>query len=56
MGLLSGKDSGGSQFLITQSPQPHLDGQYTAFGEVESGMDVVDAIMAGDVIQDVTVQ
>ena len=34
---LSGKDTGGSQFFFTYSPQPHLDGRYTAFGEVSPG-------------------
>jgi HEAT repeat protein/cyclophilin family peptidyl-prolyl cis-trans isomerase len=47
---LSGKDTGGSQFFITHSPQPHLDGKYTVFGEVVSGMDVVDRIERGDKI------
>lgn len=36
---LSGKDTGGSQFFITHSPQPHLDGGYTVFGQVTSGID-----------------
>jgi cyclophilin family peptidyl-prolyl cis-trans isomerase/HEAT repeat protein len=52
---LSGRDTGGSQFFITHSPQPHLDGRYTAFGHVVSGMDVVDRIQAGDVIQRIRV-
>ncbi|RKH53326.1 peptidylprolyl isomerase [Corallococcus aberystwythensis] len=52
---LSGKDTGGSQFFFTHSPQPHLDGRYTAFGEVVSGMDVVDALLEGTVIDDVLV-
>jgi peptidyl-prolyl cis-trans isomerase B (cyclophilin B) len=45
---LSGKDTGGSQFFITHSPQPHLDGGYTIFGQVVSGMDVVDRVRQGD--------
>jgi cyclophilin family peptidyl-prolyl cis-trans isomerase len=39
---LSGKDTGGSQFFITLSPQPHLDGGYTCFGHVISGMPAVE--------------
>ncbi|MCP3098592.1 peptidylprolyl isomerase [Myxococcus sp. K15C18031901] len=49
---LSGKDTGGSQFFFTHAPQPHLDGRYTAFGEVVSGLDVVDALLEGDVIRE----
>jgi cyclophilin family peptidyl-prolyl cis-trans isomerase len=52
---LSGKDTGGSQFFITHSPQPHLDGGYTVFGRVVSGMEVVDRIERGDVIRRVDV-
>ena len=44
----SGKDTEGSQWFITHSPQPHLDGRYTAFGRVVSGQDVVDRILIGD--------
>ncbi|MBO0858326.1 MAG: peptidylprolyl isomerase [Chloracidobacterium sp.] len=47
---LSGKDTGGSQFFITRSPQPHLDGGYTVFGQVVAGMEVVDHIARGDII------
>ena len=50
---LSGPDTGGSQFFITHSPQPHLDGTYTVIGRVISGMDVVDLITHGDRIQTV---
>jgi cyclophilin family peptidyl-prolyl cis-trans isomerase/HEAT repeat protein len=52
---LSGKDTGGSQWFITHSPQPHLDGGYTVFGNVISGMNVVDNIVVGDLIQSVSV-
>lgn len=45
---LSGKDTGGSQFFITHSPQPHLDGGYTIFGRVTEGMDVVNRLARGD--------
>lgn len=47
---LSGPDTGGSQFFITHSPQPHLDGTYTVFGRVTSGMSVVEAVLPGDTI------
>ncbi len=52
---LSGKDTGGSQFFITHSPQPHLDGGYTVFGQVIEGMDVVNRIARGDVIERVEI-
>jgi cyclophilin family peptidyl-prolyl cis-trans isomerase/HEAT repeat protein len=42
---LSGPDTGGSQFFITHSPQPHLDGGYTIFGRVLSGMEAVDRVV-----------
>lgn len=46
---LSGKDTGGSQWFVTHSPQPHLDGGYTVFGRVnETEMKVVDRIVRGD--------
>jgi len=51
----SGKDSGGSQFFITLSPQPHLDASYTLFGKVVRGMEVVDSIERGDIIQGVRI-
>jgi cyclophilin family peptidyl-prolyl cis-trans isomerase/HEAT repeat protein len=52
---LSGKDTGGSQWFVTHSPQPHLDGGYTVFGRVVQGMDVVDRIARGDRIRSVTI-
>jgi cyclophilin family peptidyl-prolyl cis-trans isomerase len=52
---LSGKDTGGSQWFVTHSPQPHLDGGYTVFGRVVSGMEVVDRIVRGDVISRITI-
>lgn len=52
---LSGKDTGGSQWFVTHSPQPHLDGGYTVFGRVIRGMDVVDNIARGDTIRRVVV-
>jgi cyclophilin family peptidyl-prolyl cis-trans isomerase/HEAT repeat protein len=52
---LSGKDTGGSQWFVTHAPQPHLDGGYTVFGNVIAGMDVVDSIVRGDVIQSIVI-
>jgi HEAT repeat protein/cyclophilin family peptidyl-prolyl cis-trans isomerase len=52
---LSGKDTGGSQFFITLSPQPQLDGGFTLFGQVVRGMDVVERIRPGDAIERVEV-
>ncbi len=52
---LSGPDTGGSQFFIAHSPQPHLDAKYTAFGRVVKGMDVVDRLQQGDTIQRIRV-
>lgn len=51
----AGKDTGGSQFFILFEPQPHLDGVHTVFGRVIEGMDVVDRIQMGDVMQEVRV-
>jgi cyclophilin family peptidyl-prolyl cis-trans isomerase len=48
---LDGADTGGSQFFITHSPQPHLDGKYTVFGRVVAGMDIVDRLQQWDVIR-----
>jgi cyclophilin family peptidyl-prolyl cis-trans isomerase len=53
---LSGKDTGGSQWFVTHSPQPHLDGGYTVFGNVVEGMQVVDGIVRGDVIRSIVIQ
>ena len=52
---LSWKDTGGSQFFITHSPQPHLDARYTVFGRVVSGMEVADRLSQGDVMKRVRV-
>ena len=53
---LSGKDTGGSQWFVTHSRQPHLDGGYTVFGRVASGMEVVDNIVRGDVIETILIR
>ena len=47
---LSGPDTGGSQWFVTHTPQPHLEGRYTVFGKVVQGMDVVDRLEVGDTI------
>jgi cyclophilin family peptidyl-prolyl cis-trans isomerase len=57
LGMASaGPDTEGTQFFITHSPTPHLDGNYTIFGKVKSGMDVVDALQMGDVMEKVSVR
>ncbi|HET9834246.1 MAG TPA: peptidylprolyl isomerase, partial [Vicinamibacterales bacterium] len=48
-------DTGGSQFFITHSPQPHLDAKYTVIGRVLAGMDVVDRLQQNDVIRRIRV-
>ena len=53
---LSGKDTGSSQWFVTHSPQPHLDGGYTVFGRVIAGMEVVDNIIRGDVIRSIVIR
>jgi len=53
---LSGKDTGGSQWFITHSPQPHLNGRYTIFAHVVRGMDVVSRIVQGDRVTKVEVR
>jgi cyclophilin family peptidyl-prolyl cis-trans isomerase/HEAT repeat protein len=53
---LSGPDTGGSQFFITHSPQPHLDGGYTIFGRVTDGMNaVVDQTERGDRVESIVI-
>ncbi len=51
----AGPHSNGSQFFITHSPQPHLNGRHTVFGKVTQGQDVVNAIKQGDKIVKVTI-
>lgn len=51
----AGKDTGGSQFFICHAAQSHLNGVHTVFGQVTDGLDVIDAIRAGDRMLSVTV-
>jgi cyclophilin family peptidyl-prolyl cis-trans isomerase/predicted GIY-YIG superfamily endonuclease len=56
MARSSNPDSAGSQFYICLDDAPFLDRQYTVFGQVESGQEVVDAIRVGDVMEKVTIE
>jgi cyclophilin family peptidyl-prolyl cis-trans isomerase len=52
---LSGKDTGGSQWFVTLSPQPHLNGRYTIFARVTRGLDVAKRITQGATVYRVEV-
>jgi cyclophilin family peptidyl-prolyl cis-trans isomerase/HEAT repeat protein len=52
----AGADTAGSQWFVTLSPQPHLDGTYTAFGRVVRGMQVVDTLQPSDRIRSVIIE
>jgi cyclophilin family peptidyl-prolyl cis-trans isomerase/HEAT repeat protein len=55
LGMASaGKDTEGTQWFITHSPTPHLDGGYSVFGAVISGQEAVDKLQVGDVIESIT--
>ncbi len=51
----AGMDTEGSQFFITHSPQPHLDGRYTIFGKLVDGLDSLDNILLGDTIKEIKI-
>jgi peptidyl-prolyl cis-trans isomerase B (cyclophilin B) len=50
------QNSGGSQFFICLGAQPALDAQYTVFGQTVSGMEVVNAIVPGDIMREVIIR
>lgn len=52
---LSGPDTGGSQYFLTLSPQPHLDARYTIFARVVGGQDVMDRLVQGDAIANIVI-
>ena len=53
---LSGPDTGGSQFFLTLALHPHLDGHYTVFGHVSDGATLMDLLVQGDAIVNVTTE
>ncbi len=52
----AGKDTGGSQFFICHTPQAHLDGVHTVFGQVSKGQDVVNKIKQNDKVNSITIR
>ena len=55
----AGRDTGGSQFFICFAQQPHLDGEHTVFGGIETGdlesFKVLDSIKQGDIIESISI-
>ena len=52
----AGPNTNGSQFFVTHSPQPHLDGRHTVFGKVIEGQAVVNAVEQGDLMVKIEVK
>jgi peptidyl-prolyl cis-trans isomerase B (cyclophilin B) len=50
------RNSSGSQFYITLAATPHLDGAYTVFGQVTQGMEIVEKIAKGDLMQTIVIE
>ena len=56
MARSSDPNSGGSQWFVTLGQASHLNGQYTVFGQVTQGIEVVDCIAVGDAIVGIDIQ
>ncbi|MBD7922036.1 peptidylprolyl isomerase [Xanthomonas sp. CFBP 8703] len=52
----AGPSTNGSQFFITHTATPWLDGKHTVFGKVTQGLDVVDSVAQGDAINKITIE
>ena len=52
----AGPNTNGSQFFITYTPQPHLDGRHSVFGKLVKGMEVLENIRQGDIIKRITIK
>lgn len=52
----AGPNTNGSQFFITHVATPHLDGRHTVFGKVTEGLDIVDSVKQGDLINRITIE